>query len=338
MPPRPGKTISTTRRWLCGALAFLALGMTAVLPLHAQVPRPLRVAWASIERANPASPYLEAFRSGMRELGYTEGKDLVIDPWWGEGTEARLAQQIDAMVRSQPDVIVAQGGLALHPLMVAQVKIPIVFGVSADPIEAKIAESFARPGGNATGMTFFALELVGKRMQIMKEALPTMKRVALLADPQHPGQHKELAAAQAAADNLGLQVSYFPVHSEAELETALADIARARFDAILAFSDGFTQSFAGRIAEFSLQQRIPAVDGWSPFARQGNLMIYGPVLEECYRRLAVYVDKIRKGARPGDLPIELPTKVELVINLKTASRIGVTIPQALLLRADELIK
>jgi len=120
--------------------------------------------------------------------------------------------------------------------------------------------------------------------------------------PQHPGQHKELAAAQAAADNLGLQVSYFPVHSEAELESALTDIARARFDAILAFADGFTQSFGGRIAEFSLRERIPAVDGWSPFARQGNLMIYGPVLEECYHRLAVYVDKIRKGAGPAICP------------------------------------
>ncbi len=333
-----GQTLLATRAAVGLSLGRMALGMTAVMPLHAQVPRPLRVAWASIERPNPASPYLEAFRRGMRELGYTEGKELVIDPWWGDGTEARLAQQIDAIVRSQPDVIVAQGGLALHSLMVAQVKIPIVFGVSVEPVEAKIVESFAHPGGNATGMSFFALDLVGKRMQIMKEALPAMKRVALLADPQHPGQHKELAVAQAAADSLGLQVRYFPVHSEAELEAALVEIARNRFDAILAFADGFTQSFAGRIAEFSLRERIPAVDGWSPFARQGNLMIYGPVLEECYRRLAVYVDKIHKGARPADLPIELPTKVELVINLKTAGRIGVTIPQSLLLRADELIK
>jgi putative ABC transport system substrate-binding protein len=172
----------------------------------------------------------------------------------------------------------------------------------------------------------------------MKEAIPTMKRVALLADPQHPGQHKELAAAQAAADSLGLQVRFFPVHSEAELEAAFSEIARARYDAILAFADGFTQSFAGRIAAFSAQERIPAVDGWSPFARQGNLMVYGPVLEDCYRRLAVYVDKIARGARPGELPIELPTKVELVINLKTANALGLTIPQSLLLRADEVIK
>jgi len=303
----------------------------------AQSARPLRVAWCSIERANLPSPYLDAFRDGMRELGYGEGRNLTIDTWWGEGTETKLTQQVDAIVRSTPDVIVAQGGLALHPLMVAGIGIPIVFGVSVDPVEAKIAESFSHPGGNATGMSFFALDLVPKRMQIMKEALPAMKRMAVLADPQHPGQHKELAAAQAAADSLGLQVHYFPVQSERELEAALADIARDRYDAILAFADGFTASYAGRIAAFSLEHRIPAVDGWSPFARAGNLMIYGPVLEECYRR-AVYVDKIAKGALPGDLPIELPTKVELVINLKTAKALGVTIPQAVLVRAEEVIQ
>jgi putative ABC transport system substrate-binding protein len=128
------------------------------------------------------------------------------------------------------------------------------------------------------------------------------------------------------------------VHSDRELESALADIARDRYDAIMAFADGFTASYAGRIAAFSLQRRIPAVDGWSPFAREGNLMIYGPVLEECYRRLAVYVDKIAKGARPGELPIELPTKVELVINLKTAKAIGTAIPQSVLVRADQVIQ
>jgi len=324
------------RRSFCRALALIPLAVASYA--QAQTPRPLHVAWVSVERAGSKSPYLEAFRDGMRELGYTEGNNLVIDVWWGEGTETRISQQIDALVHSQPDVIVAQGGLALHPVMVAGVKIPIVFGVSVDPVEAGIAQSFGHPGGNATGMTFFALDLVGKRIQIMKEALPSIKRIALLADPQHPGQHKELSAAQLAADSLGLQVHYFPVHSETELETALGDIAREHYDAILAFADGFTQSYAGRIAAFSLQQRIPAIDGWSPFARQGNLMIYGPVLEDCYHRLAVYVDKIRKGARPGDLPIELPTKVELVINLKTAKAMGSTIPPSLLLRANELIQ
>ena len=259
-------------------MVYFVLSAAAV----AQTSSAVRVSWVSIERAKSESPFLGAFRTGMRELGYVEGRNLVIDKWWGDGSEEKLSRQIDAIVESHPTVIVAQGGLALHPLMVANVKIPIVFGISAEPVEARIAQSFSRPGGNLTGMSFFALELVGKRMEIMKEALPTMKRVALLADPQHPGQNKELAAAQAAADKLGLQVHFFPVHSEADLDTAFAEIAHARYDAILAFADGFTQSFAGRIAAFSAQQRIPAVDGWSSFARQGNLM--GPCLVRGHSR------------------------------------------------------
>lgn len=306
--------------------------------LNAQPPPVVRVAWVSIERASAPSPFLDAFRRGMRELGYVEGSNLTIDKWWGEGSEEGLSRQIDAIVRSRPAVIVAQGGLALEPLMVAHVATPIVFAVSVEPVEAKIAQSFARPGGNATGMSFFALDLVGKRMQIMQEAMPAMKRVAVLADPQHPGQNQELSVVESAADRLGLQVHYFPVHSAGQLESALLDIADAHYDAILAFADGFTQSFAGRIAAFSEQQHIPAVDGWSSFAHQGNLMTYGPVLEECYRRLAAYVDKINKGARPADLPIELPTKVELVINLRTARKLGLTIPGSLLSRADEVIE
>lgn len=325
-----------TGRGLIGfALATLIVLAPAAL---AQTPSSVRVSWASIERASASSPFLDAFRRGMRELGYVEGRNLIIDKWWGEGSEEGLSRQIDAIVRSRPNVIVAQGGLALHPLMVAHVAIPIVFAVSLEPVEAAIARSFARPGGNATGMSFFALDLVGKRMQIMQEAMPAMKRVAVLADPQHPGQNQELSVVESSADKLGLQVHYFPVHSAGQLESALLDIAHARYDAILAFADGFTQSFAGRIAAFSEQQRIPAVDGWSSFAHQGNLMTYGPVLEECYRRLAGYVDKINKGARPGDLPIELPTKVELVINLKTARKLGLTIPGSLLSRADEVIE
>ena len=324
------------RRAFC--TAAVSLGATITTLARAQIRGVVHVAWVSIEPANSHSPFFAAFRSGMRELGYVEGKNLTIDSWWGDGSEQKLAAQVDAIVKSQPGVIVAQGGLALHPLMVAHVPIPIVFGISAEPVEARIAQSYARPAGNATGMTFFALDLVGKRMQIMKEALPTLKRVAVLADPEHPGQHKELGAAQAAADGLGLEVRFFPVNSQARLDSAFADIAQDRYDAILAFADGFTQSFATRIAGFSRRSRIPAVDGWSSFARQGNLLTYGPVLEDCYRRLADYVDRISKGAKAGELPIELPTTVELVINLETARALGLTIPQSLLARANQVIQ
>ena len=182
------------------------------------------------------------------------------------------------------------------------------------------------------------LALVGKWMEIMKEMLPGLKRIAVTGNTQHPGETKERDAAQTAASALGLSMRYYAVTSGAELEAALADIARKRDEVILAFADGFTMGFAGRIAAFSLQHRIPAVDGWAPFAEQGNLMTYGPVFEDVYRRLATHVDRIRKGAKPGDLPVELPTKVELVINAKTAKAMGITIPPAVLARADVVIR
>ncbi len=266
------------RRAFCRALAALALAFSLA---KAQPGRMLRVAWVSVERKNSPSPNLDAFRGGMRDLGYVEGGNLVIDTWWGEGSEARVAQLVGDILRSQPDIIVAQG-IALFPIVDAGVKTPIVFSISADPVEAKVVESFARPGRNVTGISLFTLALVGKRLQLLREAMPGIKRVALIANPQHPGQQKERDAAQEAAAQLGMSVRYFPVSSEVELDAALKDIALARDEAILAFADGFTMGFAQRIAAFSVQHGIPAIDGWAPFARQGNLLVYGPVIGDAY--------------------------------------------------------
>ena len=324
------------RRRACVALAALPLGVD--LPARAQSGTPYRIAWVSTERKDAPSPNLETFRAGLRELGYVEGSTVAIEVWTGDGSGERVEKMAPEIVASKPDVIVAAGGLALFPLARAGVRVPIVFSISADPVDAKIVDSYARPGGNLTGITLFTLGLVGKRLEYLKELVPRAKRIALVANPQHAGEHRELAAAREAAGKLGLEVRYFPVNDAAALEAALADIAKARDDAVLAFADGFTMGFAGRFAEFSLAHRIPVVDGWSPFARAGNVLIYGPVLNEVYRRLAVYVDKIRKGARPGELPIELPTKTELIINAKTAKAIGLAIPASLLSRADEVLQ
>jgi putative ABC transport system substrate-binding protein len=304
----------------------------------AQPARTLRVAWVSTDRRALPSPYLEAFRGGMRDLGHVEGRTVTIDTWSGDGSAERVEQMAVEIVRSQPDVIVAAGGLALFALLRAGVKLPIVFSISADPVEAKIVSSLSRPAGHLTGISLFTLALVGKRLELIKEVVPGTTRVALIANPQHPGERKELEAARAAAAKLNLAVRYFPVRDEADLDAALAEIARGRDDAIVAFADGFTMGFAGRIAAFSMQHRIPAVDGWAPFARAGNLLIYGPVIEDVYRRLATQVDRILKGAKPGDLPIELPTKVELVINADAAKALGLTIPANVLARADEVIR
>jgi putative tryptophan/tyrosine transport system substrate-binding protein len=324
------------RRTICRILAGvpMALAMAAA----GQSPRVLRVAWVSPERAGSSSPNLAAFRAGMRELGYVEGKNLVIDTWWGEGSDERLEKMAGDIVRARPDVIVTGSGVAVLPMIRAGVKLPIVFVMSADPVEAKIVASFARPGGNLTGMSLFSLEFMGKRLEFLKEAIPGLKRIAIIANAEHAGEPLELKAAQNGAAKLGLSYRYFPVRSESEFEQALAAIARGHDEAILAFADGFTMSFAERIAAFSVTHKIPAVSGWALFVQRGNLMSYGPVIDECYRRLAVYVDKIYKGAKPADLPVELPTKVELVVNAKTARALGMTIPASILARADEVIQ
>jgi putative ABC transport system substrate-binding protein len=308
------------------------------IPGRAQSARVFRVAWVSSDRAESGSPSLAAFRTGLRELGYVEGRDVVVDTWWGEGSAERLARMTADILGAKPDVVVAQGGQSLRPIMAADATTPIVFGMSADPVEARVVASYARPGGNATGMSFFALDLVGKRMELMMQAMPGMRRVAVVANPEHPGEQKELAVSQAAARDLGLTLHYLPTRSEAELDAALAAIAKARDDAILAFADAFTLGFAPRFAEFAARHRIPAVSGWAAFARQGNLMTYGPVIADSYRRMASYVDKIRNGSKPAELPVEFPTKVELVINANAAKRIGLSIPSSVLARADEVIR
>ena len=173
--------------------------------------------------------------------------------------------------------------------------------------------------------------------ELLCEVLPRAQRIALVTNPQHPGERKEFDVAQASAQRLGLTVRYLPVSSSAALDTAFADIAKTRDDAIVAFADGFTLGHAARFAEFSRQTRIPAIDGWAPFAEAGNLMIYGPVITDVYRRLAQYVDRIAKGAAPGDLPIELPTKVELVVNAGAAKAMGIQVPSSVLARADRVI-
>src|SRR5439155_20911301 len=220
------------RRTICRILA----GVPMVLAMAAagQSPAVLHVAWVSPERAGSSSPNLPAFRAGMLDLGYIERKNLVIDTWWGEGCSERLEQMAGDIVRARPDVIVTGSGLAVSPMMRAGIKLPIVFVFSADPVEAKVVASFARPGGNMTGMSLFSLDLMGKRLEFLKEAMPGLKRIAIIANPEHSGEPLELKAAQEAATRLGLSYRYFPVRGESEVEQALAAIADGRDQAILA--------------------------------------------------------------------------------------------------------
>jgi putative tryptophan/tyrosine transport system substrate-binding protein len=214
---------------------------------------------------------------------------------------------------------------------------PVVFVFSGDPVEGGLVDSFARPGRNFTGISLMSTELVGKRMELLKEVMPRLRRVAVFSNPEHPGEQSELRASQAAANALGLVVEYFQVRTMAELQDVLPFVATSS-EAIVVFPDAFTMRYSEHISQFAIKHRIPAISGWALFAERGNLMSYGPNLRDAYRRVAFYVDKILKGAKPAELPVELPKSVELVINLKAAKALGITIPQSMVLRADKVIE
>ena len=279
-----------------------------------------------------------AFRDGLRDLGYVEGRNLIIDARWGEGSNERLEQLAVELVKSKPDVIVTQGGPATHPVIRAGATMPVVFGYSGDPVEAGVVSSLARPGRNFTGVTFLSFDLVGKRLELLKEVMPGLKRLAILANPQHPGEQGELRASRAAGEALGLSFQYFQAENAAQLEDALAAMLKSRSEAVDVFPDALMVRNSERIAEFATKNLIPVISGWAQFAEGGNLMSYGPNLRDTYRQLATYVDKIAKGAKPADLPVELPVSIELVVNLKTAKALGIKIPQSILARADRVIE
>ncbi len=316
---------------------ILAAASACIAARSSAQTRPFHVAWISHDSAASAAAFYTAFRDGLRSLGYEEGRNLVVDARWGDTSNERVDEAIAAIAKSPAQVIVAHGGPAIRRAQRIG-NIPIVFAASGDPIEAGFVESLARPGRNMTGVSFLALELVGKRLELLREAQPAIKRVAIIANPEHAGQRSELRASEAAAKTLGMTIEYFPALNRTELETALASAAKAQSEAIVAFPDSVLIGFSDRFAQFSLRNRVPAISGWAQFAERGNLIAYGPNLRDSFRRLAVYVDKIARGAKPADIPVELPTTVELVINVKTAKALGVTIPRSMLLRADTLIE
>jgi putative ABC transport system substrate-binding protein len=229
-------------------------------------------------------------------------------------------------------------GPTATPARNATSTIPIVFAFSGDPIQAGFVRSFARPGGNLTGISFLALELVGKRIELLKAVMPGLQRIAIVANSQHPGDQAERRASEEVAKAMGLEIEYFEASGVAQLSSALDAISKTRCQAVVMFPIQSIISNSGHIAAWSLKHRIPAVSGWAQFAEEGNLMSYGAGVRETFRRLATYVDRILKGAKPGELPVELPLHIELVINLKTARALDIVVPQAVILRADKVIE
>ena len=308
------------------------------LALHAYAQStPIRVLWLSPTRAAAGSPFYDELRRGLRELGHVEGSNFVLEPHWGEDSAERIAKIIADAVASNPQVIVAQGSMA-PPMRKATTTIPVVFGFSGDPVEAKLVDSLARPGGNMTGITYLALDLVGKRIEILKEMLPRAKRIAVVANPQHPGDQAERRASQVAANTLGLGLEYFEARNATQLMEALGAIEKSRCDAVVMFPVQNVINNGEKIAAWSIKRRMPVVSGWSQFVEAGNLMSYGPNLRDSSRRLAYYVDRILKGTKPSALPVELPTVVELAVNLKTAKALGITLPPTVMVRATRVIE
>jgi putative ABC transport system substrate-binding protein len=249
------------------------------------------------------------------------------------------------LLASGPEVIVTQE-LMVFAVRALTTATPVVFGFSGDPVEAKLVQSFAKPGGNLTGISYLALDLVGKRIELLKEWVPQVRRLAVLARPQHPGEPRERQATEAVVGKLGIESVYFlyvppsslPARDLRELDNTFRAITREGCDALVVFPDSVMFEVSARIARFASEAKLPSVSGWAPFARNGLLMTYGPNVHQLYRTLGRYVDRILRGAHPADLPVELPTTLELVINLKTAKAVGLMAPPSLLARADEVIE
>jgi len=299
-------------------------------------PRPARIALLSGARSDPQSSFLTALRLGLAELGRVEDRDFRFEMHWGENSPERFDSVVADLLRTKPDVIVTQGPI-LYNIRRIGTQLPVLFAFSGDPVAGGIVESLRRPGGNLTGISMMALELVGKRVEALNGAVPELRKVAFISNPGHAGESAELAVSQAAAAKLGLEIRYLPFSVDGELDATLSQTLSSRCQAMVVFPDAAMMRRSERFAEFGVRNGIPAVSGWAEFARRGNLMSYGPNVQQVYRRLASFIDRMLRGAKPAELPVELPTLIEHVINLRAARALGLTIPRAALLRADELI-
>jgi putative ABC transport system substrate-binding protein len=289
--------------------------------------------------ADPRLP--EAFRQGLRDLGYVEGRNLVIENRDAEGKSDLLPALAAELVALKVDVIVTTSNISTRAARQATETIPIVFAVAADPVGSGLVNSLARPGGNVTGLSVLAAELVGKRLELLTQAVPGVSRVAVLWLPGALGERTDkdmLKEAEAAARALGVQLQFVEARGPADIDRAFSDMTRARAGALTLLPSNLFLREHRRLVDLAAKNRLPAVYTLREFVDAGGLMAYGPNLADLSRRAATYVDKILKGAKPADLPIEQPPKFELVINLKTAKTLGLTIPQSVLLRADEVTR
>ena len=313
-------------------------GAVTTWPSLAAAQRPGRPArLGMLLYSNPQTdPTAAPLRSGLRDLGYIEGQNLLTEIRYAEGKPERLPDLAAELVRLQPDVLLAAGGDVAPFAVKATRTIPIVFIMSADPQQLGMVASLARPGGNATGVSFLMDEIASKRLGLLKEAAPRMSKVAFIWNPDHADN--EQSEAQRAASALGVQLTPVAVHGAGDLDNAFQAITQARADALYVVSSRQTVAALPRIVDFATRNRLPLAGGWGAWAKAGGLLSYGPDTADMTRRSAGYVDRILKGASPADLPVQLPERFELFINLKTAKALGLEVSPTLLARADEVLE
>ncbi len=315
------------RALLATALATPALAQSA----------PARIGWLTAQRAASLAPFIPALRAGLAERDLIEGRDIRLDLRFGDDEIARVPSLMEDLLRLPVRVLLVQGAAAARVIRLRP-PVPVVFVMSSDPVAAGLAESLSRPPQGVTGVTFLSAELNGKRVELLRELRPGLSRLAVLSNPDHPGEALERAEVARAAARLGLGVRFRHARNAAELVAAFATIATEEADGLSAFADGLTLQNRDAIAGFARARGIPLISGWRAFAEAGAVLSYGPRLEDSYRRLAHFVSRILRGARPEEMPIEQPHSFELVLNRPAAEAIGIDLPTALLARADLVLE
>jgi len=327
----------TQNRKLVGTVALVVTFAMCGARAGAQQPTKIpRIGYLSPRSTNPAR--IEAFRQGLHELGYVEGKNIVIESRNAEGKLDRLSHVAAELVRLKVDVIVTSSPAPTRAAKQATLTIPIVFAQDSDPVASGFVASLARPGGNITGLSTLAPELSGKRLELLKEVVPKLSRVAVLGTSTSPSTAPTLKETELAAGASKVQLQYLDVLDPKDIETAFRTAAKGRADAVLVLAGPVVFFQRTQIAELAVKSRLPAIYPQTEFTEAGGLMYYGANTPDMYRRAATFVDKILKGAKPADLPVEQPTKFEFIINLKAAKQIGLTIPPNVLARADRVIR
>jgi putative tryptophan/tyrosine transport system substrate-binding protein len=314
---------------------LFALSLPAAAQQSGKIPR---IGFLNPNPAATVSGRMEAFRQGLRDLGYVEGKTIVIEYRYADGNAERLPDLAAELVGLKVDLIITSSTPSVWAIQKASTTIPIVFTVISHPVENGIVASFARPGGNVTGLTILTEELSGKRLELLKETVSNVTRVAALSDLTNPTQPLEWKEILTAARGLGLKLQSLGVRSSSDFDSAFEAALRERAQALITLPQPLINAHRNRILEFAAKNKLPAMYPLADYVDAGGLMSYAPVYTDLFRRAATYADKILKGTKPADIPVEQPTKFELVINLKTAKQIGLTVPPNVLARADRVIK